>query len=71
MFHDAPQRGSGCGAATWVGSRSTLLELVRLRFGEMPEPIVARVRAADAGQVEGWAERVLASPTLDDALTER
>lgn len=53
------------------GQRSTLLKLLRLRFGELPEPIEARVRAADAGQIEGWTERVLTAPTLDDALAER
>ncbi len=49
------------------GQRSTLLKLLRLRFGELPEPIQARIRAADAAQVEGWTERVLTAPTLDDA----
>ncbi|XXT20019.1 hypothetical protein WME94_00440 [Sorangium sp. So ce429] len=53
------------------GQRSTLLKLLRLRFGELPEPVVARVRAADAAQIEGWTERVLTSPMLDDVLTER
>ncbi|WP_437634583.1 DUF4351 domain-containing protein [Sorangium sp. So ce854] len=53
------------------GQRSTLLKQLRLRFGELPEPIAARVRAADAGQIEAWTERVLTSPTLDDCLTER
>ncbi|WP_437506143.1 DUF4351 domain-containing protein [Sorangium sp. So ce1099] len=53
------------------GQRSTLLKQLRLRFGELPEQVVARVRAADAAQVEGWTERVITSPTLDDVLTER
>lgn len=53
------------------GQRSTLLKQLRLRFGELPEPIAARVRAADARQIESWAERVLTAPTLDDVLTER
>ncbi|WP_437754936.1 Rpn family recombination-promoting nuclease/putative transposase [Sorangium sp. So ce1389] len=53
------------------GQRSTLLKQLRLRFGELPEPIEARVRAADAAQIEGWTERVLTAPTLDDVLTER
>ncbi|WP_434045060.1 MULTISPECIES: DUF4351 domain-containing protein [Sorangium] len=53
------------------GQRSTLLKQLRLRFGELPEPVVARVRAADAAQIEAWTERVLTSPTLHDCLTER
>ncbi|WP_437755599.1 hypothetical protein [Sorangium sp. So ce1389] len=47
------------------------LKLLRLRFGELPEQVVARVRAADAAQIEGWIERVITSPTLDDVLTDR
>ncbi|WP_437575505.1 Rpn family recombination-promoting nuclease/putative transposase [Sorangium sp. So ce887] len=53
------------------GQRSTLLKQLRLRFGELPEPIVVRVRAADARQIESWTERVLTAPTVDDVLTER
>ncbi|MGK4001524.1 Rpn family recombination-promoting nuclease/putative transposase [Sorangium sp. So ce1036] len=53
------------------GQRSTLLKLLRLRFGELPAPVVARVRAADAARLERWTERVLSSPTLDDVLLER
>ncbi|WP_437854337.1 Rpn family recombination-promoting nuclease/putative transposase [Sorangium sp. So ce363] len=53
------------------GQRSTLLKQLRLRFGELPQPIEARIRAADAVQIEGWTERVLTAPTLDDALAER
>jgi hypothetical protein len=53
------------------GQRSTLLKQLRLRFGELPQPIEARIRAADALQIEGWTERVLTAPTLDDALAER
>jgi hypothetical protein len=48
-----------------------LLKLLRLRFGELPAQVVARVRAADATRLERWTERVLSSPTLDDVLRER
>ncbi|WP_437306996.1 hypothetical protein [Sorangium sp. So ce388] len=53
------------------GQRSSLRKLLRLRFGELPEPVAARISAADAAQIEGWTERVLTSPTLDDCLTAR
>ncbi|WP_437561392.1 DUF4351 domain-containing protein [Sorangium sp. So ce542] len=53
------------------GQRSTLLRLLRQRFGELPEPIEARIRAADAGQIDGWTDRVLTASTLDDVLNER
>ncbi|AUX42826.1 uncharacterized protein SOCE26_042610 [Sorangium cellulosum] len=53
------------------GQRGMLLRLLRQRFGELPEPIEARIHAADAGQIDGWTERVLTAPTLDDVLNER
>ncbi|WP_437763539.1 hypothetical protein WMF27_40440 [Sorangium sp. So ce281] len=48
-----------------------MLEQLRLRFDELPRPIEARLRAAGAAQIEGWTERGLTAPTLDDALVER
>ncbi|WP_433932082.1 DUF4351 domain-containing protein [Sorangium cellulosum] len=66
-----PRNSEGRQTGRLEGQRSTLLKLLRLRFGGLPEPVVARVRAADAAQIEGWTERVLSSPTLDDCLTER
>ncbi|WP_104987525.1 Rpn family recombination-promoting nuclease/putative transposase [Sorangium cellulosum] len=53
------------------GQRSTLLKLLRMRFGELPAPVAARVLAADAGQLESWTERVLTAPTLDDVMISR
>ncbi|WP_437674759.1 Rpn family recombination-promoting nuclease/putative transposase [Sorangium sp. So ce131] len=53
------------------GQRSALLKLLGLRFGELPEPIEARIGAADAVQIDGWLKRVLTTPTLDDVFNER
>jgi hypothetical protein len=50
------------------GRRELLLKLLRTRFGELPEAAAARVNAADVGQLDLWAERVLEAPTLDDVL---
>ena len=47
------------------GQRTMLLKQLAARFGALPEAVAARVRAADATQLERWAERVLAAPKLD------
>jgi uncharacterized protein len=50
------------------GRREILLKLLRARFGELPEATVARVNAAELGQLDTWAERVLSAQTLADAI---
>jgi predicted transposase/invertase (TIGR01784 family) len=50
------------------GRCEILLRQMRLRFGELPEPIVARVKAAKTSQLDLWAERVLSAPTLHDVF---
>lgn len=52
------------------GQRSTLLRLLRVRFGELSEAQQARVRAADAEQLERWTERVISAATLAEVLDE-
>jgi hypothetical protein len=50
------------------GRREILLKQLRTRFGVLPKAAVKRVNAADAGQLDLWAERVLSAPTLADVL---
>jgi hypothetical protein len=50
------------------GQRKILLKLLRARFGELPEAAVARVNAAELGQLDTWAERVLSAQTLADVI---
>ncbi|NUQ77942.1 MAG: Rpn family recombination-promoting nuclease/putative transposase [Polyangiaceae bacterium] len=50
------------------GQRNILLKQLRARFGELPEATVARVNAAELGQLDTWAERVLSAQTLADAI---
>jgi flagellar biosynthesis/type III secretory pathway protein FliH len=47
------------------GKRDLLVNLLRLKFGELPALIVERVAGAGREQVEAWAARVLTAPTLD------
>lgn len=50
------------------GQRNILLKQLRARFGELPEATVARVNAAELGQLDTWAERILSAQTLADAI---
>jgi len=50
------------------GERKILLKQLRLRFGEIEEAVVERIRAAGLEQVERWAELVLTARTLDEVL---
>lgn len=50
------------------GERKILVKLLRLRFGELSEAAVARIRAAKPRQIERWAERVLTARSLDEVL---
>lgn len=51
-------------------NRSTLLKLLRLRFGAVPEADVARISAAGAEQLELWTERVITAASLAEVLGE-
>jgi ABC-type transporter Mla MlaB component len=48
--------------------RKILLQLLRARFGELPEVAVTRVSASELRQVDSWAERVLSAHRLADVL---
>jgi predicted transposase YdaD len=50
------------------GERKILVKQLRLRFGELSEAVVARIRAAKPRQLERWAERVLTARSLDEVL---
>jgi hypothetical protein len=39
-----------------------------LRFGALPDSVVARVRSATVDELERWAERMLVATTLDELL---
>jgi hypothetical protein len=50
------------------GRREILLKQLRARFGELPDAAIARVNAAELGQLDAWAERVLYAQTLTDVI---
>jgi len=50
------------------GRQEVLAKLLGLKFGELPDWAVQRLRAADDADLERWTERVLTAPTLDDVF---
>lgn len=50
------------------GKAEIVLRLLSLRFGALPDTVVGTVRAADAEQLDLWAERVLTASSLDDVV---
>lgn len=51
-----------------TGARNVLVKLLRKRFGALPVATEARIQAADAAQLDVWADRVLTASTLDEVL---
>jgi hypothetical protein len=48
--------------------RRLVLKLLRLRFGELPAAVVARVEAAEVPELEVWTERFVTASRLEDVL---
>lgn len=60
----AEKRGMQQGEVS--GRAKMLLKLLVLKFGELPEGLVARVEEADLETLDCWAERVLTADSLHD-----
>jgi flagellar biosynthesis/type III secretory pathway protein FliH len=54
-----------------LGRREMLLDLLRERYGALPDAAVARVNAASLEELQGWSKRVLSAPSLDDVFAAR
>ncbi|WP_437674188.1 hypothetical protein [Sorangium sp. So ce131] len=50
------------------GQREVLLDLLRVRFGELPASALARIESASAETLQTWARRLLTAGTLDEVL---
>ncbi len=45
-----------------------LLKVLRVRFGELPASVVARVDAAETPELDAWIERIVTASRLEDVL---
>ncbi|MGC4243560.1 MAG: hypothetical protein QM686_15025 [Herbaspirillum sp.] len=48
------------------GRAETLLELLSIKFAQVPDETERRVRTASSNQLEVWTRRLLAASTLDE-----
>jgi hypothetical protein len=48
--------------------RRVLLKQLRLRFGELPAAVVARIEAAEVSELDVWTERFVTASRLEDVL---
>jgi hypothetical protein len=51
-----------------IGEANVLVRQLTRRFGPLPDWAEARLRAADAGRLETWADAVLDAASLTDVL---
>ena len=68
------------GVVTWAqaleqkgivkGVRQSLLGILRLRFGEIPDAVVARIEAAEVSQLEAWTARAIEASSLEAVFTD-
>lgn len=50
------------------GRRVQLLKLLRLRFGDLPAGVVARIEAAEIPELDTWTERFVSAAKIEDIL---
>ncbi len=51
-----------------LGRQETLLKVLRVRFGSLPEDAVAKVHAAGLAELDAWLERIFSASSLGDVL---
>ena len=50
------------------GRADTLLKQLGIKFGELPDAVVTRVRGGSTAELDAWAERVLFRDSLAEVL---
>ena len=64
----AKGKAEGIAEGVAAGRVEIILELLRTRFGPLPDSIQTRVRGAEGAQLHAVAKRVLTAPSLEEAL---
>ena len=61
-------RQEGRQEGLYAGQRGLVQRLLQRRFGELPAGVRERVEAAEGGELEGWADRLLVARSLDEVF---
>jgi hypothetical protein len=71
-FHQGETKGLELGLSQGLsqGRLEVLSKLLALKFGDLSEPVQARLASASSGEIERWIERVLFANTLEQVLDE-
>ncbi len=69
MFEQRAER-RGVQLGELIGQRGTILRQLRLRFGDVPEAIVARVDAADADTLDRFTDKVLFAASPQEVVAD-
>lgn len=64
----AKGRAEGIAEGKAEGKAESLLLLLRQRFGEIPPPVVVRLRAGTPAELDRWIGRILDAATVDDVF---
>jgi Uncharacterized conserved protein len=65
---EARGRAEGEARGEVRGRAEALVQLLTLKFGPLPQAVLATVRAASTDQLQTWTARVLSASTLDEVL---
>jgi len=65
---EAKGRAKGKAEGKAEGKTELLTRLLRLKYGEVPEPALALLRQASSEELDLWAERVLTAATLEEVF---
>jgi hypothetical protein len=63
-------REQGLEQGTLLTLRGTLLKQLRKRFGELPDPVRARIEAAGSAQLDAWLDRFVTAASLDEVMAD-
>ena len=53
-----------------IHARDSLKELLKLKFGELPETVIASIETADQQQLDEWTKQVLETTELKQMFVE-
>lgn len=53
-----------------MGQQAVFLRLLRRKFGELPDSLVARVEGADTASLERWVDRLLPARSVEEVFAD-